>query len=39
VIAQALNAYQGAMIMVSHDTWFTSQLEGFEVVDLGKLVK
>lgn len=38
VIAKAVNAYQWAVMMVSHDVWFTSQLEGLEVVDLGKLV-
>lgn len=37
VIAQALNKYEWAMIMVSHDKWFTDQLENLTVVDLGKL--
>ena len=39
IIAQSLNKYQWAMIMVSHDKWFTDQLENLEIVDLGKLVK
>ncbi|MFZ2150558.1 MAG: ABC-F family ATP-binding cassette domain-containing protein [Candidatus Absconditicoccaceae bacterium] len=39
VIAEALNAYQGAMIMVSHDKGFVDQLEYLETIDLGRLVK
>ncbi len=39
VIAQSLNKYQGAMIMVSHDEGFVGQLDYLETVDLGKLVK
>jgi len=39
VIAKALNNYQWAMIMVSHDVWFTAQLEGIESIDLSKLTK
>lgn len=39
IIAQALNAYQWAMIMVSHDKWFVDQLEYLETIDLGRLVK
>jgi ATPase subunit of ABC transporter with duplicated ATPase domains len=39
VIAQSLNKYQGAMIMVSHDEVFVNQLDYIEKVDLGKLVK
>lgn len=39
VIAQSLNKYQGAMIMVSHDEWFVSQMDYLEIVDLGRLVK
>ena len=39
VIAQALNKYEWAMIMVSHDKWFTDQLEDLHVIDLGKLLK
>jgi len=38
VIAEALNDYDGAILMVSHDTGFVSQLKHFEVVDLGKLL-
>jgi len=38
-IAQALNAYKGAMIMVSHDEWFLREMKGLEEVDLGRLVK
>lgn len=39
VIAQALNKYEWAMIMVSHDKWFTDQLENFNIIDLGKIMK
>lgn len=39
VIAQSLNTYEWAMIMVSHDKWFTDQLENFEPIDLWKLIK
>ena len=39
VIAQALNKYEWAIIMVSHDRWFTDQLENFNTVDLGKVMK
>jgi len=39
VIAEWLNKYQWAMIIVSHDKWFTDQLENLEIVDLGRLVK
>ncbi|MFA5748011.1 MAG: ATP-binding cassette domain-containing protein [Candidatus Absconditabacterales bacterium] len=38
IIAQSLNTYKGAIIMVSHDKSFTDKLENFEVIDLGKLV-
>jgi ATPase subunit of ABC transporter with duplicated ATPase domains len=34
-----LNDYEWAMIVVSHDTWFTAQLQNFHEVDLGKLMK
>jgi hypothetical protein len=27
------------MIIVSHDKWFTDQLENIQIVDLGKLLK
>lgn len=39
VIAQALNKYEWAMIMVSHDVWFIGQLENMEEIDLEKLLK
>ncbi|MFA7298167.1 MAG: ATP-binding cassette domain-containing protein [Candidatus Absconditabacterales bacterium] len=39
VIAQSLNKYEGAMIMVSHDKGFTDQLENLHIIDLGKLLK
>jgi ATP-binding cassette, subfamily F, member 3 len=37
VIAQALNEYEGGMILVSHDTEFVSQVETTEELDLGAL--
>ena len=37
VIAQALNTYQGAMIIVSHDQSFVDQLEHIQEIDLLKL--
>ncbi|EKD25213.1 MAG: hypothetical protein ACD_80C00102G0005 [uncultured bacterium (gcode 4)] len=39
VIAQSLNKYEWAMLMVSHDKWFTDQLENLHAIDLGKLLK
>jgi ATP-binding cassette subfamily F protein 3 len=39
VIAQAINDYEWAIIMVSHDIWFTSQLKNITEIDLWKLVK
>jgi ATPase subunit of ABC transporter with duplicated ATPase domains len=39
VIAEAINNYEGAILMVSHDLGFTDQLKDFEIVDLGRLVK
>jgi ATPase subunit of ABC transporter with duplicated ATPase domains len=39
VIAQALNDYEWAILMVSHDIWFTSQLKWVESIDLSKLAK
>jgi ATP-binding cassette subfamily F protein 3 len=39
VIAQAINNYEWAVIMVSHDKWFTDQLENFNIIDLGKIMK
>jgi len=38
VIAEALNKYEGAMLIVSHDVWFTDQLKGLEKINLGKLI-
>jgi ATPase subunit of ABC transporter with duplicated ATPase domains len=38
VIAQALNTYKGAIIMVCHDQGFVDQLEDFEKIDLGRLI-
>lgn len=38
VIAESLNKYEGAIIMVSHDETFVSQLKDVEVIDLGKLL-
>ncbi len=38
VIAEALNNYQGAILIVSHDIGFTSQLKNIEEIDLGKLI-
>ena len=37
VIAQALNEYEGGMILVSHDHDFVSQIEMSEELDLGAL--
>jgi len=37
VIAQALNEYQGGMILVSHDHEFVSQIEMTEELDLGAI--
>jgi ATPase subunit of ABC transporter with duplicated ATPase domains len=39
IIAESLNNYEWAMIVVSHDTGFTAQLQNFHEVDLGKLMK
>ncbi len=39
VIAESLNKYQWAMIIVSHDEVFVSQLNYLETIDLWKLVK
>ncbi len=38
VIAEALNAYEGGIIMVSHDQAWVDQLDDIEILDLGKLV-
>ncbi len=37
VIAQAINDYEWAILMVSHDLWFTAQLKWIESIDLSKL--
>lgn len=37
VIAQALNAYEGGMILVSHDQEFVDQIEMNEELNLGLL--
>jgi len=39
VIAQALNTYEWAMIMVSHDKGFTDQIENINIIDLWKIMK
>jgi len=39
VIAKALNDYQWAMIIVSHDQWFVGQLQNLNIVDLWSLLK
>jgi ATPase subunit of ABC transporter with duplicated ATPase domains len=38
IIAEALNNYKWAMIMVSHDEAFVSQMEYLQEVDLGRLI-
>lgn len=38
VIAQALNNYKGAMIVVSHDEHFVSQIDDLKPLDLGRLI-
>lgn len=37
VIAESLNNYEGAMIVVSHDEHFLSQIENLQELDLGRL--
>lgn len=39
IIAESLNEYEWAMIMVSHDKSFTDKLDNIHVIDLGKLLK
>jgi len=38
VIAKGLSNYKGAMIMVSHDTGFVSEMKHLQTVDLGHLM-
>lgn len=38
VIAQAIDSYKGAIIMVSHDENFVNQISGLQEVDLGRLL-
>lgn len=38
VIAQSLNKYKWAMIMVSHDSWFVSEMKNIQTVDLNHLM-
>ena len=38
VIAEAINNYKGAIIMVSHDETFVGQIDGLQEVDLGRLM-
>lgn len=37
IIAQAINAYEGAVIVVCHDEWFVRALQGFEHIDVMKI--
>jgi ATPase subunit of ABC transporter with duplicated ATPase domains len=39
IIAEALNEFEGGIIMVSHDQAWVDKLEDVETVDLGRLVK
>jgi ATP-binding cassette subfamily F protein 3 len=39
VIAESLSTYKWAMIMVSHDTWFVSEMKNLQTIDLGQLMK
>lgn len=38
VIAESLSQYKGAMIMVSHDTGFVSEMKHLQTIDLGQLM-
>ena len=38
IIAEALNAYEGWMIIVSHDEWFLAEMNNLEIKDLGSLI-
>lgn len=38
VIAEAINEYQGAILMVSHDEAWVNKLEDVQEIDLGKLL-
>lgn len=39
VIAEAINAYEGAIIMVSHDDTWVSKINDVEEINLGKLLE
>ena len=39
IIAECLNEYQWAMIMVSHDQEFVKQMKNLETIELGRFVK
>jgi ATP-binding cassette subfamily F protein 3 len=39
VIAESLSDYKWAMIMVSHDTGFVSEMKNLQTIDLGHLMK
>lgn len=38
VIAEAINNYKGAIIMVSHDETFVGQIDNLQPLDLGRLM-
>lgn len=39
IIAESLNTYEWAIIMVSHDEGFVEKMDNLQVIDLGRLVK
>lgn len=39
IIAECLNKYEGALLMVSHDEAFVSQINWLQTIDLGRLTK
>ena len=39
VIAECLNEYEWAILMVSHDQWFVEKMEWLQNIDLGRLIK
>ena len=39
IIAQALNNYKGAMIIVSHDEWFVSNINNLQELDLWRIME